>query len=111
MTKSKIGTIQFYLGIVLLVVTIVGCIVAMENVFDSFVNAVGDETETWGEISEKVVEGSAESELITGILVGDLITQGLVVRVAGVVFAACVLILLMLSVMLILQGLANRAKK
>jgi len=110
-TKQKIGKIQFYLGIVLLVVTIIGSVFVFKGVLNSFVDGVSSETGTWGEVGNKLGEGTPENEMITGIIVSDLITQGLIVKASGFIFGACTLILLIMSVMLILQGLANQSKK
>ena len=110
-TKQKIGKIQFYLGIAMLVITIIGSIVVVKSFLGSFVDGVSGETGTWGEVSNKLGEGSAEGTLIEGMVVSELITQGLVVKAAGFIFGACTLILLIMSVMLILQGLANQSKK
>ena len=49
--------------------------------------------------------------MIVGILLSDVITQGLIVRSFGYIFGASALILLIMSVMLILQGLANQSKR
>ena len=49
--------------------------------------------------------------MIIGMIVSDLVTQGLIVKASGFVFGACTLILLIISTMLILQGLANQSKK
>ncbi|MBT4604112.1 hypothetical protein HOC01_00595 [archaeon] len=110
-TKQKIGKIQFYLGIILLVVTIIGSVVIFKGVLNSFADGVSSETSTWGEVSDKLGEGSPENEMISGIIVGDLVTQGLVVKASGFIFGTCTLILLIMSVMLILQGLTNQSKK
>lgn len=109
--RKKIGKIQFYLGIALLVITIIGSIVVIKSSLGSFVDGVSSETGTWGEVSNKLGEGSAEGTLIEGMVVSELITQGLVVKTAGFMFGTSALILLVLSVMLILQGLANQSKK
>jgi hypothetical protein len=110
-TKQKIGKVQFYLGILLFVITIISSVVLFKVTLTAFVNGVTNETGTWEEIDNNLVEGSPESEVIYGVMVSGLLTQGLVVRTFGYVFGACTLILLIMSIMLMLQGLANQAKK
>ncbi len=110
-TKQKGGKIQYYTGIILLIVTIVGSIFVFYSVVNSFTEVVGSETGTWSEVANTLDEGSPENKLITGMLVSHLVTQGLVVRTAGFTFAFCTLLLIAMSVMFILQGVANQSKK
>ncbi|MBT4935353.1 hypothetical protein HOL21_04320 [Candidatus Woesearchaeota archaeon] len=110
-TKQKIGKVQFYLGIILLIITIIGSIVLFKSMLSSYVDGVSSETTTWTDASKILGEGSPENEMIVGILLSDVITQGLIVRSFGYIFGASALILLIMSVMLILQGLANQSKR
>lgn len=109
--KQTIGKIQLYLGIILFVITLVGSILIVQSALSLFVDAVDNETTNWGDIQNKLTADSPEHTLIMGFVIGDILTQGLIMKVGGFIFGACVLILIVLSLILILQGLANQSKK
>ena len=99
------------MGVLLLVITIIGSSIAINHALKIFVDAVSNQTEEWYEIGENLDSNNSQTILIPGILIGDLVTQGLIVKIGGLIFGACVLILVVLSIMLILQGLCHQSKK
>ena len=98
------------MGLVLFVVIVICSVFIFKSFLDSFIRGVSDETSTWGEASNKLDEGSAESSLIMGLVVSEVITQGLVAKTALFLFGIGVFIAAILSIMLVLQGWANQAK-
>ena len=109
--KIKIGKIQVCLGIILFIITIIGSIVIINNFIELFVEANSNEAITWGEISDKLSNESAEGALIKGLVVSEIVTKALILKTAEFIFGMSAFILLVLSTMLILQGLANQSKR
>lgn len=108
-TKEKIGKIQFYLGILLLLVTIIGSIFIIKNVYiGALVTGVEGTMATWGEVSQEI-NGTLIG--VSGHVVSNVILQGQIVETTVFLYGASALILIVLSIILILQGLANQSKR
>ncbi len=108
-TKEKIGKIQFYLGILLLLVTIVGSIFIIKNVYiGNLVKGVGKSTDAWTEVTKEI---NGTNIGIMGHISSNIALQGTLFANTAILFITCVLILITLSMMMILQGLANQSKK
>ncbi len=111
--RRSIGQIQLYLGIFLLVVTILGTIFIVKDTLQVFTNLVQNETKSWSEATAKLGADSNQSGLIPlvpAMLSSNLLTQGLILRTLAILFASAVSILLVLGITLILKGLSNRDK-
>ena len=108
--RKKLSNICIYLGIFLLLVTIIGSFIIMRNVLSLFVKSVSDETALWGNIDNQLAKSSPERELISGMFQNNLVTQGLVVKTTEYLFGVGALILIVLSALLILQGLSLKNK-
>jgi len=108
-TKQKIGKIQFYIGIILLLITIIGSFFIVKNVyFGTLINGVLKATAAWGDVGREI---NGTSIGIIGHVISNNILQSQIIKTSLALFGACVLILITLSVMMILQGLANQSKK
>ena len=112
LTKKQIGKIQLTLGIVLFLATIIGSIFIVKDVYiDGLVTGVTGVTSTWGDVSKELNNTGAENSLIMGLIVENITLQGQITRMTTFLFAAIAFISIVLSIILILQGLTNLAKK
>ena len=108
-TKEKIGKIQFYVGILLLLVTIIGSIFIIKNAYiGNFVKGVRSTTDAWEEVNNEI---NGTNIGIMGHVRSYVILQGQIFATTSILFITSVLILIILSIMMILQGLANQLKK
>lgn len=109
MNAKTIGRIQLVFGIALLAVLTAGFIIGFRHFLISpMVSGAETVMSTWADVS-----GAANATEIgvTGHLVSSLTMMGLVVKASTAVFISTAVILLALSVMFILQGLANISRK
>ncbi|MBT3405970.1 hypothetical protein HN419_02265 [Candidatus Woesearchaeota archaeon] len=107
-TKERIGKIQFYFGILLLVATIIGSIFIIKYVYIGAVITGAGITGVWGEVSQGT-NGTLIG--ISGHLVSNLMLQAQVIKTTMFLYGTCALVLIVLSIILILQGLVNQLKK
>jgi hypothetical protein len=109
LNKIKIGKIQFYFGIVLLVFTIIVSIFIIKGVFfETLTNGIESTTSAWSGIEQELENKEMG---VMGHIVSNVVLQGMIIKTTGFLFFACALILVVLSIILILQGLANQVKK
>jgi len=105
---KKIGKIQITIGIILLLAVVIGTPVFYRL---SFLNPLveGSTTivETWGEISESMNETS----ILPGLVTSDFVLIGTIIKTSRAVFFSVSIMLFFLSIMFILQGLANIKRK
>jgi len=108
MDIQKIGKIQITIGIILLLVAVIGSVfIVKETYLQTLVDGTVGMVNTWGDVSEGLRELNETSMITVGHVTSDLIIEESVVKTTGAVFIACTLILIALSAILILQGLAN----
>jgi len=109
MTRKKIGKIQFWVGILLFLVMMISSVFIIKNVYiGSLVAGVEQTVATWSEVieeNEETVEG------LNGQIVANVVLQGQIIKTTMFLYGLGVLIVVVLSVMLVLQGLANQSKK
>jgi len=109
MNIKKIGKIQIWIGCILLLVTIVSSILIIKNMYiGGLIGGVETITKTWGEV---VRETNSTIIGIEGHVVSTLITESMIFRTTIFIFGACALILIVLSIILITQGLVNINRK
>jgi hypothetical protein len=108
-TKEKIGKVQFYLGILIFVITIISSIFIVKNVYiGSLIMGVESTTTTWSEVSQEI---NVTQIGMQGHLVSNIMLQGQIIKTTMYLYGICALLLIVLSVILVLQGLANQSKK
>lgn len=115
LNKQKLGKIQVITGIILLVITIIGSYVVMSKVFsqDILSNGAFAITEKWGDAADPDgddVLQEADEEMIAEVT-SILVIISSIYKYALYLFGLGACILLVLSGMLILQGLVNQLKK
>lgn len=107
-TKEKIGKIQFYSGLLLFLITIIGSIFIIKNVYlGALTTGVYGINGVWQEVDQEI-NGTLIG--LSGHVVSDLILQTQIIRTAVYLYGVSALILIVQSVILILQGLANQSK-
>ncbi|HLC90475.1 MAG TPA: hypothetical protein VJI15_01790 [Candidatus Nanoarchaeia archaeon] len=107
--KRSIAKIQLWAGLILFFLTIASSIfIVKEFYIGKLVQGVTSTTSTWGEIAQQI--NGTEIGLM-GLVVSNVILQGEIMGATGYIFIACSIILVILSLMLILQGLYNLSKK
>ncbi len=108
-TKEKIGKIQFYFGILLLLVTIFGSIYVINVIFlGTYIDGLESLSSTWDFIGQNI---NGTDIGIGGHVASNLILQSHIIKTAAYLFGACALILVTLSIIMILQGLVNQTNK
>ncbi len=109
LNKKQIGKIQVYLGIFVLLATIIGAYFVITTLFyQNLVNGARVMTEYWGEASQQydTLNLEIQAQVLTGmVLLSGIYTVGLYIFCLG-----CI-ILVVLSLFLILQGLAKQKKQ
>jgi len=109
LNQRQIGKIQLILGIILLIGTILSSILIIINVYiGAIILGVSSVTRTWTYVSQEINTTAIGME---GQLVSNVILQGQIIKTTMYLFGICSLILVVLSIILILQGLTNLAKK
>lgn len=100
MKKEDIAKIQLYLGVLLLIVTLIGSFCIFRNVYlGKLVDGVHSTSANWEEVQDTTGVD------VSGDLSSDLITFGMITWNNMFAFGAIALVLVIQSVMLILQGL------
>ncbi len=93
----------------MLIATAISSTLIIKNVYiGALITGVSGTTATWGEVSQEI---NATSIGIKGLVVSNVVLQGQIIKTTMYLFGICSLILVVLSVVLILQGLANRSQK
>ena len=105
---AKIGKIQIIIGIILLLLVIIGTPISVKSYFyNPIVEGSTSMIEVWSSISE----GMNTSTLIPGHITSDLIILSATIRTSLVIFLSLSVMMFFLSIMFILQGLANIKRK
>ena len=104
-TKEQIGKIQICFGIILLIITIVGTQMIIQKGFDDLYKTLS----MFNDIRESIEDETGENTQM--IHSSTLLLLGSVYITSLYIFCLGVLILVALSAILILQGLANMAEK
>lgn len=106
---KKIGKIQFYFGIILLISVIVGSIFIVKEIYiGTLMTSIESATSVWSQFAQETNSSSTE---ITSHLIPFLMSQASIFRMTLCLYGLGALILIVLSIMLILQGLANQSRK
>ncbi|MEK6938702.1 MAG: hypothetical protein AABX04_06680 [Nanoarchaeota archaeon] len=109
LNRKQIGKIQLIFGIVLFVATMILSVWIIKEVYiGALITGVSSTTATWGKVSQEI---NTTSIGINGLLVSNLVLQGQIVRTTTYLFGWVSVVLLVLSIILILQGLSNLATK
>lgn len=107
--KKKIGKIQFYIGLILLLATIIGSIFIVNNIYiGTLVAGVEEVSTTWGEVGQEM------NGTLIGIdsqVISNVVLQVQILKTTLSLYGVCALILIVLSLMMMLQGLANQSRK
>ena len=103
MHRHRVGKIQILIGIAFLIFTIGFSIYAINHVIGTLTRIAAIETDTWSDVE---AGNSTRAHVISSLNVNANVTLW---SVYTVIFSAVIMVLL--SIMLILQGLANLAPK
>ncbi len=109
MDRGKIGKIQIWIGCILLLITIISSVTIIKNIYlDNLIHNVQIIRSSWKDVSEKT---NGTSIGVAGHVIGDVIIEATIVKTTGFIFIANILILIVLSIILIMQGLININEK
>jgi len=120
MKVQTIGKIQLILGVIILVVSIIFLIWGIKNIYyDTITVNAGQVTSTWGEVinTTPYVNYTADPASFTvkttimGHVISGLLGMSTTVKTTMYIFGTNMVILMVLSIILILQGLANLSRK
>jgi len=108
-TKKKIGKIQIALGLILFCIVVVSSIFIIKEVYiGGLIVGVTGIAKGWADVANQI---NGTTIGLTGHVVSDVIHQSQIIKANGYVFLMCAFTLVVLSMILFLQGLANIAKK
>lgn len=114
LNKQKVGKIQVIAGIILMLVTIIGSYVVMNQIYQGIlVNGAFAITEKWGDAADPDGDDIPQEtdEKMIAEVTSIMIIISSIYKYALYLFGLGACILLVLSGMLILQGLVNQLKK
>jgi hypothetical protein len=121
LTKKNIAKIQLWLGVALLIFTIISSIFIVKEMYiGTLETGLIGVTGTWSDVINDYyeIEGIDPFDApqishpeIAGFVVNNITLQGMIVKTTVIIFLATALILVILAIMLILQGSSNLAKK
>lgn len=106
--RNNVGKIQFYFGIFLIVITIIGTIFIVQDTLQIFEKSLSNQTQSANEALSKLEAESELIHLVPTMLVGNMATQSLILRTLAILLFTSISTLLVLGIILILQGLANQ---
>ncbi|HIH42266.1 TPA: hypothetical protein HA246_01340 [Candidatus Woesearchaeota archaeon] len=106
---KNIGKIQLVIGIIILLSSVIGSYLIFKNFYvETLTGNTKALTDTWtGEIKDR-----PDNDIgVTGHVATSIILNGLILKTNFVVFVVGIIILVVLSLTLILQGLVNIYKE
>ncbi|MFH1727889.1 MAG: hypothetical protein ABIA04_05665 [Pseudomonadota bacterium] len=110
MEIKKIGKIQIWIGCIILLITIISSVIIVRNVyFDTLTESVAGMTSVWGDVASRQINGTSIG--VEGHVISFIVTEATIFKMTLSVFVTCALILVVLSIILITQGLANLNRK
>jgi hypothetical protein len=109
MERETVGKIQIGVGCALLLITIVGSMLVINYGFmTDLVKGISSISQSWSGVRNQI---NGTSIGLQGHLVSYVVLDSTIVKSAEYIFLAEILILIALSAILILQGLANISKR
>ena len=109
MKKKTIGKIQLILGIILLLSAIIGSIFVTKYFYTNLEDGVQGIAESWSKDFTRLNITSDDHPMSQ--LVGNIFVQSRLFRYGTIIFFTNVAIIVILSLILMLQGLYNLSKK
>ncbi|MFC1691068.1 hypothetical protein ACFL0W_02695 [Nanoarchaeota archaeon] len=109
MKLEKIGKIQFWMGIILFFLAIGFGIFGIKYIYlDTLEVGAISVSENWYDVSQNLEEANPQ---ISAFVVSDMITLATTVKTTAFLFITGCLIMALISIMMMLQGLANIHRK
>lgn len=109
LTKKQIGKIQLMLGIIFFIATIISSIGIIKEVYiGTLIKGVSSTTVAWSEVEQEI---NATAIGIKGLVTSNVIFQAEIIKTTMWLFGWISVALLVLSIILILQGLSNLTTK
>jgi hypothetical protein len=107
MNKKKLGKIQIIIGCFFLVVAVLALIFGIRFMIDGFVDVNLSITGGWGDVS---MELNSTNPKIMGHVISDATTNAFVFRQTAILFLVGCTIILLMSIMLITEGMNKNLK-
>lgn len=109
LTKKQVGKIQLVLGIIFFIATIISSVLIIKNIYiGTLITGTGGTTAVWTKVSQEI---NATSIGVEGLVVSNVILEAQIFKTTVYLFGWISVVLLVLSIMLILQGLSNFTTK
>ncbi|MBS3158368.1 hypothetical protein J4206_03700 [Candidatus Woesearchaeota archaeon] len=106
---NKIGKLQLVIGIIILLSSIIGGYLIVKNFYyDTQIYNAKALTDIW---ANEIKDHPGSNIGVTGHVATSLILEGSILKTNFVVFVIGIIILIVLSIILILQGLVNIYKE